>query len=227
MGTVTPNQHKIREQWEREVKPLVGRRGDGVGLGVAIITTEFEEALDGLIEQNEDLLRQRVELQNSIGGYVTTVDKLCEERAAAWQKLARLEEQFEVVRNGLEQIDSEIETNSELGSPAYIQEALAYIAEPKNLGFDGIRKQRDRLRRGIEEVLAGEVTFTQERILTEALVDVEAYPASEPHEDPGVSREEILANDQLDEESRRILEEAGVPLPDWKPSVSNQESRDE
>ena len=37
--------------------------------------------------ERDALLRQRVELQNSIGGYVTQVDKLCEQRAQAWRDL--------------------------------------------------------------------------------------------------------------------------------------------
>ena len=58
--------HSIREQWEREVKPLIGRQGDGVGLGVAIITTDFQDALDGLIEQYERVSRDQADLATEL-----------------------------------------------------------------------------------------------------------------------------------------------------------------
>lgn len=48
---------------------------------------KFDEERRAAERERDDLLRQRVELQNSIGGYVTQVDKLCEQRAQAWRDL--------------------------------------------------------------------------------------------------------------------------------------------
>lgn len=43
-----------RARWLK-VKPLIGRRGDGVGLGVAIITSEFEESFNAACDEIERL----------------------------------------------------------------------------------------------------------------------------------------------------------------------------
>lgn len=62
---------------------------------------DAETALDRLVEQYEDLLRQRIELQNSVGGNIVTIDRLCDERTEAWRKIERLEEQLEAVEHDL------------------------------------------------------------------------------------------------------------------------------
>ena len=112
-----------RERWARLRDWLVAR--PRFGLGVAIITTEFEDAFNALAadleaaerkakelgrladdegsrrmsaeRERDDLLRQRVELQNSIGGYVVQVDKLCEQRAKAWRDLATAREALDKI----------------------------------------------------------------------------------------------------------------------------------
>lgn len=86
-GASTP--HSIREQWEREVKPLIGRQGDGVGLGVAIITTDFQDALDGLIKQLQAMQEER---DADDRPHLLP-------RTTLWERVRTAEEQLEAAQN--------------------------------------------------------------------------------------------------------------------------------